>query len=150
MFLRKIFQQGPSFKQKFQVSQEILSRESDSSTSFLLKDKGSRDIMHNMNVVLDTRKSNFLSQQWFWFHMVLFHHDTLPQNTTATLLQNATNLYSECDRLFITKCDSFNVCNVYYQMCRYNKLNNVNLSSKHSPKIIHLPLIITIRYDETL
>ena len=34
-----------------------------------LKEEELKDIGHSMNMVLDTRKSSFGSQQWLWFHI---------------------------------------------------------------------------------
>ena len=89
------------------------------------KDVGPKDIGNNMNMALDTRKSNFVNQEWFAVSY-LVHYDTLLQNATdintkcdksslqnasTSLLQNATLLLQIATVItkyvnFITKCDS--------------------------------------------
>ena len=59
------------------------------------KKEGLRDIQYSMTVVLDTKKSNFGSQEWLWFHvwliMTLYYkiQQILLETVTAILLQNA-------------------------------------------------------------
>ena len=63
-----------------------------------------------MNMIIDTKKPNFVSQQWFWFH-ILVDYDTL--------LQNVTDIITKWDNYSIKKWDKCllqNVQIVYYKM----------------------------------
>lgn len=59
------------------------------------KDEGPSNTGNNMSLVLDTRKSNFVNQQWLQFHIWVI----------MTLLQNGTDIITKFDCYFITKCD---------------------------------------------
>ena len=61
MLLRKLFQEGPNFNQN---SKPFWSFRLGRATEVHLppKDEGPRDIVHKMIMVLNTRKSNFVSQ----------------------------------------------------------------------------------------
>ena len=61
---------------------------------------------YNMSMVLDTRKCNFGSQKWLWFHIwfiITFYYKvrpTLLQIATVILLQNATKACRKMRELF--------------------------------------------------
>ena len=59
------------------------------------KDEGPSDIGNNMSLVLDTRKSNFVNQQWLQFHIWVI----------MTLLQNGVDIITKFDCYFISKCN---------------------------------------------
>ena len=84
------------------------------------KDEGPRDIRHDMSMVQDTRKSNFMSVQWFrfhiWFIIILYYK-----------MQQI--LLKKCSSIFITKCDKSLLQNVSSYL-----LQNV---------IVLLPTVIT-------
>ena len=78
------------------------------------------DIRHKMSIVLDTRKSNFGSQQWLrfhiWFIMTLcckMRHK-IRQLFYSKIRQK---FITKCVSFFITKCDSFNT-----KFDSYNKM----------------------------
>ena len=84
-------------------------------------------------MVLDTKKFNFGKQQYLRFHIwfiLTFYYkkpQTLLQNASTILLQNATKVYYKMRQIFITKCDSFitkynsfiRKCDSYYKMRRF-------------------------------
>ena len=74
----------------------LIYRERQNCTHSPSKEERPRGIGNNMSMVLDTRKSNFMSQQWLqfhiWFIMTLYYK--MRQNASI-LLQNAS---------FITEC----------------------------------------------
>ena len=62
----------------------------------LSKDEGPRDIWHNMNMEVNTRKFNFF-ESLVVLILHLIHSDTP--------WQNAADIITQCDSYFKTKCD---------------------------------------------
>ena len=63
-----------------------------------------------MAMVLDTKKSNFGSQELLRLHIWF----------TVALLKNATNIITKCDKNLFQNASGFLLQNVsYYKMCRY-------------------------------
>ena len=77
----------------------------------LSKDKGLKYKLYSMSMELDTRKPNFGSQQWLWFHiwfmMTLYYkiQQMLSQSVTAISLQNASNIYYNIRQIFGVSSD---------------------------------------------
>ena len=68
----------------------------------------------------------------------LIHHDSLLQNATAILLQNATEVYYKMRQVFMTTCNSFiTKCNSYFKMRHLLQIVTVQFSMAfHRFKII--------------
>ena len=76
-------------------------------------------------MVLDTRKSNFVNQQWLqfhiWFIMTLYYkmRQILLQNETIVLLQNVSDCFPQNATVFITNSDSYyKMRQIYYERQR--------------------------------
>ena len=93
-FLEKLFYQMPNFKPKFQPWSFYPGRAAE--VHLLSKDEGPRDIWHNMNMEVNTRKFNFF-ESLVVLILHLIHSDTP--------WQNAADIITKCDSYFKTKCD---------------------------------------------
>ena len=80
------------------------------------------NIQHSMSMVLNRRFH-------IWFYIITVYYkmrQTLLQNVTAILLQNATEVYYKIRQFFTTKCDSFMTkYDSYYKMWRLLQIAKV-------------------------
>ena len=80
------------------------------------------NIQHSMRMVLNKRFH-------IWFYIITVYYkmrQTLLQNVTAILLQNATEVYYKIRQFFTTKCDSFMTkYDSYYKMWRLLQIAKV-------------------------
>ena len=104
------------------------------------KKKWLRDIGYSMTTALDTRISNFGSQEWLWFYiwftMTLYDkmRQILLQNATAILLQNATKVYCNMRQNIFYEIRQF--CYKMWQL-----LKNVALITKYVSANTYLPQV---------
>ena len=86
------------------------------------KDVGPKDIENNMNMAPDTRKSNFVNQEWLRFHIWFIM--TLYYKMRQILIQNATKVHYKMRQLLYYKMQHF-----YYKLRQLLQNTSISLQN---------------------